>query len=105
MSTLFFLDQPKRSMSNAMMFSKTAMTVVSAANERNTKNSAPQICPPFICEKMFGIVRKISDGPASGSTPKAKHAGMMMKPAISATSVSSAVTVTASPVRDRSFPR
>ena len=62
----FFLDQPKRSILQEMMFSKTAITVESAANDMNTKNNAPQNLPPGILLNMLGRVMKISEGPASG---------------------------------------
>ena len=65
----------------------------------NTKKSPPQSCPPGMLAKMLGIVMKISPGPALGSMPYAKQAGIIINPAISATSVSSAVMRTHSPVR------
>ena len=74
------------------------MTVESAANAINRKNSAPHSCPKNIWLKIFGSVTKMSFGPCDGSTPKAKHAGKIMKPAIIATSVSSPNTCSASPV-------
>ena len=67
--TLFFLDHPYRSMPKAMIFSNTAMTVVSAAKLKNTKNMAPQSLPPAICAKIFGMVMKIRRGPESGWMP------------------------------------
>ena len=83
-----------------MIFSNTATTVEKAAKVRKRKKSAPQSLPPLIFAKIFGRVMKISPGPASGLTPKAKQAGIMIKPAIRATKVSNAVTVMASPVRE-----
>ena len=53
--------------------------------------------------KILGRVMKISEGPAPGSMPKLKQAGMIIIPAIKATKVSSTVTLTASPVRDSVF--
>ena len=69
MRTLLRRVHPLRFMPKAMMFSKTAMTVDSAAKERKMKKSMPQICPPGIFTKRFGMVRKIRIGPASGLMP------------------------------------
>ena len=99
MTVAFFRLQPKVSMQLAMMFSKTARTVVKLAKVIKRKKSAPQTRPPVMLTKTRGSVWKIRDGPASGSTPKAKQAGKMMKPLIRATKVSSAQMRMASPVR------
>ena len=54
----------------AMMFSKTAMTVVSAANANSTKKADPTQTPsPWgICAKTLGSVMKMRSGPWSGRT-------------------------------------
>ncbi len=105
MHTALGRDTPKRSMAKEIIFSKTAITVESAAKDKNRKNRVPQILPPAIWLKIWGRVMKIREGPASGSTPKAKQAGIMISPAINATKVSKIPMLMASPVRERSLPR
>ena len=90
-------------MSKEIIFSNTATTVVNAAKVRNRKKSPPQNAPPGIWAKILGMVIKIRLGPDPGSMPKAKQAGMMMNPAVSATLVSRAVMLTASPRSARSL--
>jgi len=92
-------------MNMRMMFSKTAITVESAANDMNRKKSAPQSCPSHICEKTLGKVTNTRPGPLPGSTPKAKQTGKMMRPAMSAMTVSSTPTESACPKMRRSLPR
>ena len=82
-----------------MMFSNTATTVDSAAKLMNRKNSVPHSCPTGIWLNTLGSVMNTRPGPLPGSTPNAKHAGKMMRPAMMATSVSSPATRSASPVR------
>ena len=67
--TLFFLVHPNRSISNAMIFSNTAIIVDSAAKVRNRKNSALHKNPPGICAKILGSVINTRLGPAPGSIP------------------------------------
>ena len=98
-------DQPSRSIANERMFSKTATTVVMAAKDMNRKNRLPQSCPSGISLKMLGRVTNTRPGPAPGSMPNAKQDGMMIRPAMTATNVSSAVMLTASPVMERSLDR
>ena len=86
------------------MFSNTAMTVESAAKDMNTKNSEPQSRPNGMLLKMLGRVTNTRPGPEPGFTPKAKQAGKMMSPAMSATMVSSRTMYRASPVRERDLP-
>ena len=57
-----------------------------------------------MCENTEGSVTNTSPGPAPGSTPNAKHAGKMTRPAMMATSVSSPAMLSASPVSRRSLP-
>ena len=97
-------DIPNLSMKHAVMFSKTAITVESAAKLMNRKNNAPQIFPLGIWLNMFGNVTKIKPGPAPGFMPYAKHAGKMINPAVNATNVSSPVTIKLSPKSDLSLP-
>ena len=92
---------PHWSIENAIIVSNTAITVDSAAKLMNRKNSVPHSCPRGIALNTMGSVMNTSDGPEAGSTPKAKK---MTSPAMSATSVSSTPTRTASPVRRRSLP-
>ena len=92
-------------MSQAMMFSNTAITVESAAQDINRKNRLPQIRPPIMEMNTFGNVMKIRLGPLSGFTPNAKHAGKMIRPAVIATNVSRIATFTDSPNRVLSFSR
>ena len=87
------------------IFSNTPTIVERAAKNRNRKNKDPQIRPPAICVKIFGSVINTSPGPAAGSTPKAKHAGMTISPAISATKVSKRTMLKDSPVRERDLSR
>ena len=96
--------QPHFSMEKHRMFSNTAMTVVRAAKDMNTKNRAPHSCPMGISLNTLGRVMKIRLGPESGATSKAKQAGKMMSPAVSATQVSRVATRTASPARECSLP-
>ena len=65
-TTAFALEQLVRSIANAMIFSKTAMTVDAAAKSMHRKNKVPQILPPLMELKIFGSVIKIRLGPLSG---------------------------------------
>ena len=102
-NTDFFRDHLKRSIEQATIFSKTAITVVRAAKLKNRKKSAPQIIPPSIALKMFGNVIKIRLGPLPGFILKARQAGKMIKPAMIATAVSSIKIRRDSLVRDFSL--
>ena len=86
------------------MFSNTAMMVERAAKDMKTKKSAPNTRPPGISLKILGRVTKTRPGPCAESTPNAEQAGKMIRPAISATKVSSSVMLIDSPVRERSLP-
>lgn len=104
MRQTFFLDQPVRSMMQAMIFSNTAKTVESAAKERNTKKRLPQSLPKGMLLKIWGRVWKIKGGPAlTFPSLKVKQAGKMIMPATRATPVSSTATLTASPRSERSL--
>ena len=103
-ATAVWRDQPHLSMDQLMRFSNTAMMVDSAAKLMNTKNSAPHSCPIGIWPNTLGSVTNTRPGPLPGSTANAKHAGKMMRPAMSATAVSSPQMRSASPVSDRSLP-
>ena len=94
-------DQPHWSMEKRRMPSNTAMTVESAAKLMNTKKSVPQTWPSHICSNTLGRVMNTRPGPESGATPKAKQAGKMMRPVASATPVSKAPMVAASPMSER----
>ena len=100
----FLRGVPHWSMVKLMMFSNTAMTVDSAANVMNTKNSTAHSWPNGISLNTLGSVMNTRPGPEPGSTPNAKHDGKMTRPAISATSVSRPATRTASPVSVWSLP-
>ena len=91
-------------MANERMHSNTAMTVESAAKLMKMKNSVPHTFPSHICSNTDGSVMNTSPGPESGATPKAKQAGKMMRPVASATPVSRAPMVAASPMSERSLP-
>ena len=84
-------------MANAIIFSNTAMIVDAEAKNMHRKKIAPQSLPPAMELKILGSVIKIRFGPLSGFTPKAKLAGKMISPEISATLVSRTVIATASP--------
>ena len=71
------------------MFSSTAMTVVRAAKLMKIKKSIPHSWPPGILLNTLGRVTNTRPGPEPASTSKAKQAGKMMRPAMSATTVSS----------------
>ena len=86
------------------MFSKTAVTVLMAAKDINTKKRAPHSRPPGISLKTLGRVTKIRLAPESGWTPKAKAEGKMMRPETKATKVSRMVMLMTSPIRLRSRP-
>ena len=98
MSEDFLTDTFVRSELKPIIFWKIAITVERAAKDMNKKNNAPHICPKNMWLNIFGNVTNISFGPCDGSTPNAKHAGKIMKPAMIATSVSSPSTCSASPV-------
>ncbi len=104
-ATAFVLDTPNKSIAKEMMFSNTAMTVESAAKDKNKKNSIPQMRPPAIWLNIWGSVIKIREGPEPGSIPKEKQAGMIIMPAINATNVSSMPMLMASPLKERSLDR
>ena len=65
----FFLDHPKLSMHDEMIFSKTAITVEKEAKVINRKKRLPHTLPPCILTKTFGRVTKIRLGPDVTSTP------------------------------------
>ena len=54
MITAFFLSIFNNSIVQAIIFSKTAITVESDAKDINKKNNAPQIWPPVIETKTLG---------------------------------------------------
>ena len=83
------------------MFSSTAMTVVRAAKLMKIKKSMPHSWPPGILLNTLGRVTNTRPGPEPASTSKAKQAGKMMRPAMSATNVSSSKMWMDSPVRER----
>ncbi len=89
MATDFFRLQSVKSITKVIIFSMTAITVDKAANTIKRKNRLPQNLPPPITLKILGRVIKRRLGPLSGSTPKLKQAGKMIKPANKATRVSS----------------
>ena len=62
------------------------------ANIINTKNIVPHILPPAMLLNTLGSVINNNDGPESGRTPKAKHAGIIIIPAVIAINVSSITT-------------
>lgn len=64
------------------------MMVDSAAKDIKMKKQVPHTLPPAMLLNTFGKVINSRDGPASGCTPYAKHAGIMINPAINATNVS-----------------
>ena len=80
-----------------MIFSNTAMMVDSAAKDIKMKKQVPHTLPPAMLLNTFGKVINSRDGPASGCTPYAKHAGIMINPAINATNVSRITIFFASP--------
>ena len=86
------------------MASNTAITVVSAAKLMNRKKSEPQSRPNGMLRNTFGSVTNMRPGPSPGFTPYAKHAGITMSPAETATSVSSSPTWMPSPRSVRSRP-
>ena len=87
-----------------MMFSKTAITVDSAAKDRNRKNAPPHSRPRAMWLKILGRVTKTSAGPSPVETPKAEQAGKIINPAVKATQVSSTPMRRASPASLCSFP-
>ena len=95
----FLRGVPHWSMVKLLMFSKTAMTVDSAAKLMNRKNSVHHSWPKGIMSKTAGRVMKTRLGPAPGSTPKAKQLGKMIRPAMRATRVSMPAMRTDSPGR------
>ena len=101
----FLRGVPHWSIVKLMMFSNTAITVLSAAKLMKRKKSVHHSCPRGICSKTLGSVMNTRPGPLPGSTPKAKHAGKMMRPAMRATRVSTPAMRTLSPGSERSLPR
>ena len=84
-------------MPQLMMFSNTARTVESAANDMNRKNRLPHSLPIDMFAKIFGSVMKIRLGPEVWSTLYVKHAGNIMRPDVIATNVSRITTLVDSP--------
>ena len=80
---------------------------MTAANSTSTKNSTPTTVPSPMLAKTFGIVMNISAGPAcsvSGSPPEnANTAGMIIRPAITAMSVSKISTCSVDSSIETSF--
>ena len=89
----FFLLILQMSIVIEQIFSNTAITVENAAKVMNRKKREPQSLPSGIELNMFGRVIKTRLSPLSGLTPKAKHAGKIIRPAVIATNVSSAAMV------------
>ncbi|GBE45104.1 hypothetical protein BMS3Bbin11_00184 [bacterium BMS3Bbin11] len=82
-------DMPRFSINQATAGSIRDIDDVQAAITIRTKNRAPNIWPPGICEKAIGSVWKISPGPAPGvNSGKLKTMGKMASPANNATAVS-----------------
>ena len=61
--TAFLMVQPVKSVANDTIFWNTAITVETAANDINRKNSVPTSLPPAILLNTLGSVTKISFGP------------------------------------------
>jgi len=78
---LFFREISKRSMMASTGTSIKFTADERAANIMLRKNKIPKKYPPGIILKMLGIVMNSSGGPAWGSKPKAKTAGIMTKAA------------------------
>lgn len=66
MITLFLRLHPSKSIQNAMMFSNTAITVLSAAKLKKIKNNVPHRLPKGMLANTLGKVTNTSDGPLSG---------------------------------------
>ena len=83
------------------------MELVIAANSTRTKNRMPTAEPSLMLSNTFGMVMNISEGPAcsvSGSPPeKAKIAGIIINPAITAMAVSKISTVSVEPSMETFF--
>ena len=69
--------------------SSMLMREVTPAKSTDRKKSTAKSRPAGICAKTLGSVMKMRGGPACGSRPKAKTAGMTAMPATSAAAVSS----------------
>ena len=52
-ATAFFLSQPQRSIAKEIMFSNTAMTVDSAAKDKNRKNSVHKLTDSMLRQVLF----------------------------------------------------
>ncbi len=100
----FFLLHPVSSLTQARIFSQTAITVENAANVMNRKNMVPQIRPPSMELNTAAIVLNRSAGPSLTSRPSEVQAGKMIIPDMIATKVSRTMTFTDSPMRERSLP-
>ena len=83
------------------------MELVIAANSTSMKNRMPTAEPKPMLSNTFGMVMNISEGPACsmfGSPPeKAKIAGMIIRPAITAMAVSKISTVSVEPSMETLF--
>ena len=97
MRQVFLRLIPVSSMKFAITFSYTAKAVESAAKVMNRKKNPPHSLPRAIFENTLGMVIKRRLGPELTSIPYEKHAGKIIRPAITATNVSSNDTFTASP--------
>ena len=95
--TALFRDSLLLSMMPPTCTSRAATADRKAAPNRPVKNNRPKIPPNGICLNVCGKVKKISDGPLSGSRPKANTAGKMASPARSPASVSPRPVRTAIP--------
>ena len=107
-STVAFLrSQPNSSSNVETALSVRAIELVTAANSTSTKNSTPTTVPSPMLAKTFGIVMNISAGPAcsvSGSPPEnANTAGMIIRPAMTAMSVSKISTCSVDSSIETSF--
>ena len=93
--TAFLRDIPRSSTRYAAPTSNIEMDDVSAATTIVRKNRIETILPSAaeedtIVPKMYGSVSNMRPGPAPGSIPAAKTAGMIANPAMSANSRSNA---------------
>ena len=83
------------------------MELVMAAKSTSTKNRMPTAVPSPMLSNTFGMVMNISEGPAcrvADSLPeKAKMAGIIIRPAITAIAVSKISTVSVELSMETSF--
>ena len=94
--TAFFLSNLKSSVAVMTIGSRYPIADDRAAKNTSKKNMVPNKLPRGSLSNKLDMVMKRSDGPASGSSPRANIAGNITVPAIRAARVSKATIISPS---------